>query len=68
MTDVVAPACRNCTHFDNDPATIEAVFNGMSALSSAWGSVRADDGICRRNDRYLSAHAFCAEFMSAATT
>ena len=58
----VAPSCRNCTHFRNDPAFLEKIFKGLSALSSAWGSVRAEDGMCQRHDRYLSANAFCADF------
>ncbi|HVJ53184.1 MAG TPA: hypothetical protein VM689_12015 [Aliidongia sp.] len=60
------PACRRCEYFRNDPAYLEAAFKGLSALSSAWASVTAEDGVCRRHDRYLSAHAFCAEFTPAA--
>jgi hypothetical protein len=31
-------------------------------MSSGDASVRADDGICLRHDRYLSARASCADF------
>ncbi len=55
-------ACRDCQWFHNDPEFLEATFKGLSAMSSAWGSVRAEDGLCRRHDRYLSANAFCADF------
>jgi hypothetical protein len=55
-------ACGDCTHFRNDPEFLEASFKGLSAMGSAWGSVRAEDGLCGRHDRYLSAHAFCADF------
>jgi hypothetical protein len=57
--------CRGCAHFCNDPAYLEAIFPGMSALSSAWGSTRAEDGLCRRHDRYLSADAGCSDFTPA---
>jgi hypothetical protein len=55
-------SCRNCWHFRNDPEFLEATFKGLSAMSSAWGSVRAEDGICQKHDRYLSPDAFCADF------
>jgi hypothetical protein len=54
--------CRACAHFRNSPAFLESVFPGMSALSSAWGSTRAEDGLCLKHDRYLSADAGCADF------
>jgi hypothetical protein len=58
--------CGSCAHFRNDPAYLEAAMPGLSSLSSAYGSVRADDGICLRHDRYLSARASCADFSARA--
>ncbi len=58
-------SCRACVHFRNDPAYLETVFAGYSAMSSAWGCTRAEDGICLRHDRYLSADAGCADFTRA---
>ena len=58
-------SCRNCVHFRNDPEFLETTFKGLSAMSSAWGSVRAEDGICQKHDRYLSPEAFCADFAPA---
>lgn len=55
-------SCRACVHFRNDPAYLEAIFSGYSTLSSAWGSTRAEDGLCLRHDRYLSADAGCCDF------
>jgi hypothetical protein len=52
----------SCIHFRNDPAAIEAAFPGLAALSSGYGSVRADDGLCALHDRYLGARASCARF------
>jgi hypothetical protein len=54
--------CRACAHFRNSPAFLESVFPGMTAMSSAWGSTRAEDGICLKHDRYLSADFGCAAF------
>jgi hypothetical protein len=54
--------CADCAHFRNDPAFLEEAFGGLIALSSAHGSVRADDGICVLRERYLSARASCPEF------
>jgi hypothetical protein len=54
--------CRTCRHFRNDAAFLEAAFAGLTSMSSGYGSVRADDGICQRHDRYLGAHASCADY------
>jgi hypothetical protein len=61
-----AAFCGSCCHFRNDPAAIEAAFAGLTSLSSAFGSVRADDGICERHGRYLSARACCRDYAPAA--
>jgi hypothetical protein len=49
-------------HFRNDAKYLETVFSGLTSLSSGYGSVRAEDGICLRHDRYLSARASCPQF------
>jgi hypothetical protein len=54
--------CRECRHFRNDAKFLETAFKGLTSLSSAYGSVRSDDGICVRHDRYLSARSSCADF------
>ena len=58
--------CRACAHFRNDPKYLETVFSGLTSLSSGYGSVRADNGICLRHDRYLSARASCPQFTARA--
>ena len=57
--------CARCIHFRNDAAYLEQAFGGLTVLSSARGSVRADDGICVLHGRYLSARASCAGFVPA---
>jgi hypothetical protein len=54
--------CGYCAHFRNDRAYLEAAMPGLASMSSGDASVRADDGVCLRHDRYLSARASCAEF------
>ena len=54
--------CSACVHFRNDEKFLEAAFGGLTSLSSAYGSVRADDGICLRHDRYLGARSRCGDF------
>ena len=51
--------CRSCTHFRNDPKYLEAAFPGWAALGSAYGSTRAEDGICELRGIYLSAEQCC---------
>jgi hypothetical protein len=51
--------CLTCRHFRNDAAFLETAFSGLNSMSSGYGSVRADDGICLRHDRYLGAHSSC---------
>jgi hypothetical protein len=63
---VTIERCRACAYFRNDPAYLEAVFAGLSAMSSAWGSTRAEDGLCLKHDRYLSADAGCRDFTPVA--
>jgi hypothetical protein len=55
--------CRACNHFRNDAKYLETVFKGLTSLGSGYGSVRSDDGVCLRHDRYLSARSSCADFV-----
>ena len=54
--------CGACRHFRNDPAYLEAAIPGLKCLSSGAASVRADDGLCLRHNRYLGAGRSCADF------
>jgi hypothetical protein len=57
--------CAACVHFRDDADFIEQVLPGLGALNSARGSVRSDDGICQRHDRFVSRRGSCGEFCSA---
>jgi hypothetical protein len=57
-----AKCCILCTHFNNSPEYLESVFKGLATLSSAYASVRKQDGICNLRDLYLSADGLCDDF------
>jgi len=59
--------CISCEHFRNSPKYMENVFKGMKTMSSAYASVRKDDGICLLHDIYLEADNWCAEYTAALT-
>jgi hypothetical protein len=61
-----AACCGRCVFFDNRPSSIEAAFPGLSALSSGYASVRAQDGLCRKHDRYCPFNDLCPDFELAA--
>jgi hypothetical protein len=54
--------CGACAHFRNDPAYLEATFNGLTSLSSGYASVTADDGLCLHHDRYTGPRSWCGWF------
>jgi len=56
------PVCQQCAHFQNDPALVEAVYRGLTAMSSGYASVRDRDGFCDLHQLYLSARDSCPGF------
>jgi hypothetical protein len=52
--------CRDCRHFDGSAEAVEAAFPGLTALSSGWASVRAEDGLCALLGLYLPGGDGCA--------
>ncbi len=65
-TTIVDRKCRRCRHFSNDAAYLESTFPGLTSMSSGYGSVRAEDGICLVHDRYLNAESSCPQFSEIA--
>ena len=59
---VAATSCRNCIHFENNPAIIEKTYPGLTVMSSGYASVRDKDGLCNHNQLYLSAWDSCPGF------
>jgi hypothetical protein len=56
--------CICCKYFDNRSALIESTFPGLNSLSSAYGSVWGESGICSLHDLFLSPWRRCADFQS----
>jgi hypothetical protein len=54
--------CSNCTHFEDDPAFVEASFPGLRSLSSAYSSVAAGAGLCLRFGLFVAPWKGCGGF------
>jgi hypothetical protein len=55
--------CAACRLFTGAPAALERAIPGLNILSSAYGSVRADTGLCERHGVFTTAHsAACPQF------
>jgi hypothetical protein len=59
-----AACCGSCRHFRNDPRDLERSFPGWRSLGSAFGSARAEDGICDLRGLYLSARQWCPQHVA----
>jgi hypothetical protein len=62
-----AATWASCRYFNNDPDRLELEIKGLTTLSSARASVRADDGICARHDRLTSRCSWCRNHSGIAT-
>jgi hypothetical protein len=52
-----------CRFFTGAPAALERAVPGLNILSSAYGSVRADSGLCERHGAFTTARrAACPQF------
>ncbi len=55
--------CSACRFFTGAPAALERALPGVNILSSAYGSVRADTGLCERHAVFTTARtAACPQF------
>jgi len=54
--------CQDCRYSVLRPEDLEAAIPGMNILSSAYGSVRGQTGLCRRHDKFVTADSTCADF------
>ena len=61
-----APSCLDCSQFNAAPLDIEAALPGLATLSSAYASVRANDGLCAQHERYVAASSVCAQHRARA--
>jgi hypothetical protein len=58
--------CADCLHLRNAAAQVESALPGLWTLSSAYASVRADDGLCTLHDRYLHSTSHCPAYVRSA--
>jgi hypothetical protein len=61
------PSCGTCRHFENAPAAIERHYKGLTAMSSAYGSSRGEDGICRLHGLHVPIADCCGDFKDRKT-
>jgi hypothetical protein len=66
MTAFDTPGCARCRFFDPGAGVIESELPGLRILSSAYGSVRSDDGLCRQHQRYVASSSICAAYRETA--
>ncbi len=58
-----AARCAACRFFTGAPAALERAIPGVNILSSAYGSVRGDTGLCQRRDTFTTARSMaCPQF------
>ncbi len=49
--------CGACRFFTGTPAALERAVPGLNILSSAYGSVRGNTGLCERHDSFVTSSA-----------
>ena len=54
--------CKDCLHSEMRPEALEAAIPGLKILSSAYGAVRGETGLCRRHEQFVTARSTCADF------
>ena len=59
--------CGQCRHFVNKPGDFEHEVPGLKILSSAYGSVRAETGLCQQRDFFCVPDHGCAEWQEMVT-
>jgi len=62
MRETDPRACLTCRHFDQRAPVLESMLPGLAALSSAYGSVRAGDGLCTLRERYAADSSTCDRY------
>ena len=60
--------CGMCRFFTGAPAALQHAIPGLAILSSAYGSVRADTGLCERHGVFVTARTTaCPQFENNAS-
>ncbi|MBF0621319.1 MAG: hypothetical protein HQL54_05280 [Magnetococcales bacterium] len=56
--------CGDCHHFVQSSLALEAEIPGLAIVSSAFGAVRDDTGLCRYHDQFFIARDTCDDFLT----
>jgi hypothetical protein len=60
-----AERCGACRFFTGAPAALERAIPGLNILSSAYGSVRDNTGLCERHEAFVtSGTVSCPDFVT----
>jgi len=62
---MTAGYCGGCAHFVAAAAELEREVAGLKILSSAYGSVRAETGLCRVHDVFCTPEHTCTLWRAA---
>lgn len=55
--------CGGCRFFTGEPAALERAIPGLNILSSAYGSVRDNTGLCEERESFVTfATVACAKY------
>ncbi len=55
-------SCMECRFFVYRPAELEMALPGLNILSSAYGAVRGQTGLCQQRDVFLTPQPACSQF------
>ncbi len=54
--------CRQCSLFIHAPRELEEALPGLNILSSGFGCVRAETGLCKAHETLITPQAACAAY------
>ena len=60
--------CKDCHYSVMRPDALESAIPGLNILSSAYGSVRGETGLCLRHEKFVTASSTCVDFKKKATS
>ncbi len=59
---MICSTCQDCRHLIIQPDRLEQAIPGLNILSSAYGCVRGETGLCQRHDKFTTARSTCPDF------
>jgi hypothetical protein len=59
ISERIDACCANCAYFTDDARALESAIAGLRSFGSGFASVRGEDGLCSRHERYIGARSHC---------